>query len=253
MNVTIIEDEPLIADALEEKIKHSNPEIKVIAKLESIVKALKYLKHNELPDLFFSDIELRDGLSFEIFREIKNTTPIIFCTAYNHYALNAFQVYGIDYLLKPFKQVDIDAAINKYKTLVENPTKQTPDIQEVIKIIENKKNGTAGTVLIYRGDKIIPLEKSKIRLAELSNGLVYVYTLSNERFAVNYSLDKLQNILGSDFYRVNRCFVINRQVIDYVAQHFARKLIIKPSFNFTTPLLVSKAKASEFLKWLEAH
>ena len=238
MNVIIIEDEPLLANALEEKIKRSNPKIKVIAKLESIVEALKYLKKNELPDLFFSDIELRDGLSFEIFREIKNTIPIIFCTAYNHYALNAFQVYGIDYLLKPFKQVDIDAAINKYKTLVENPTRQQPDFQEVIKAIESKKNGTAGTILIYRGDKIIPLEKNYI---------------SNERFAVNYSLDKLQNILGFNFYRVNRSFVINRQAIDYVAQHFARKLVIKPSFNFTTPLLVSKAKASDFLKWLEAH
>jgi len=253
MNVIIIEDEPLLADALGEKIKHSNPEIKIIAKLESIVEALKYLKKNELPDLFFSDIELRDGLSFEIFREIKNTIPIIFCTAYNHYALNAFQVYGIDYLLKPFKQVDIDAALNKYKTLVENPTRQVPDFQEVIKAIESKKNGTAGTILIYRGDKIIPLEKNKIRLAELSNGIVYVYTFSNERFAVNYSLDRLQNILGSNFYRVNRSFVINRQAIDYVAQHFARKLVIKPSFNFASPLLVSKAKASEFLKWLEAH
>ncbi len=253
MTVIIIEDEPIIADALEEKILRAHAGVRVAAKLESIGAALKYFEQHPLPDLFFSDIELRDGLSFEIFKKIKNTTPVIFCTAYDQYALEAFRVYGIDYLLKPFKQEDIETAIRKYHSIAKNPDTEPTDFREIIKALEAQRTDNTGSILIHRGEKIIPLEKEKIGLAETENGIAYVYAFSGERFAVNYSLDKLHRILGAKFYRVNRCFIINRKAIDHISLFFARKLVIKPSFKFDPPLIVSKAKANDFLKWLEAH
>jgi len=253
MQVIIIEDEPIIIDALEELIKKADPTIRIVARLCNVKEAIEYLENNELPDLFFSDIELTDGLSFEIFENQKTTVPIIFCTAYNRYALDAFQVYGIDYLLKPFKFSDIRNALEKYKLLSQPKSNPSIDYQNLLQQITQHKVENKGSVLLYSGDKIIPLQNKNVALVELNNGIVYVHTFTGERFSVNYSMEKIHAILGEGFYRVNRQYIINRHAIRHISQYFARKVTIKPTINFSEKLIVSKARASDFLRWLEKH
>ena len=132
MKVIIIEDEPLMSEALKEEILRVDARIEIVAQLSSIRESIAYLENNKWPDLFFSDIELSDGLSFEIFRHLQNTKPIVFCTAYDQYALEAFKVHGIDYILKPFQADDIDATLKKYKTLTNSTPSSLLDIESIV-------------------------------------------------------------------------------------------------------------------------
>lgn len=247
MKIIIIEDELLMAEALRGEILSIDATIEISATLGSIQEALTYLNEYDYPDLFFSDIELSDGLSFEIFKRISNKTPIIFCTAYNNYALDAFEVYGIDYILKPFDNESISAAIKKFKQI----TKQAVQIDYAPIIEMLSKPQKKNTILIHKGDKITPLPIEEIALAQLENGIVYVYTFNNTRHSINYNMERLQSLLGNYFYRVNRQYIIHKGNIDHAAQYFGRKLIVHPKISFKDQLIISKANASDFLSWLE--
>lgn len=251
MKVVIIEDELLLSEALKEEILMVDNSIEVVAQLSSIKESIAYLASNPLPDLFFADIELSDGVSFEIFKHIENTVPIIFCTAYNQYALDAFQVYGIDYILKPFDSKAIESAIGKYKSLAKFQAATTPDYQAIAKLLSSVNEEQNNSLLIHQGDKIIPFPVEQIALGQLENGLVYIYDFDKKRYAINYSMDKLAHLLGKQFYRVNRQYLINRKAVKHASQYFARKLLVQPTFEFKEQLIVSKAKATAFLHWLE--
>lgn len=253
MKVVLIEDEPLMAEALREEILLADPSIEILAHLSSIEESIDYLNTYGFPDLFFSDIELTDGLSFEIFKRVNNTTPIIFCTAYNHYALEAFQVCGIDYLLKPFHSNDIVATLQKYQSMFAGQSLGKMDFQALFKQLQVKSSPQAHSILVHLGEKIIPIEKTKIALAEISNGQVYVHTFTQKRLPVNYNMDTLFKLLGERFYRVNRQYIIQRPAIDHVSQYFARKVLVVPCIPFTEKLIVSKANVSHFFKWLESQ
>ncbi|MEM9821871.1 MAG: LytTR family DNA-binding domain-containing protein [Bacteroidota bacterium] len=251
MKVIIIEDEPLMSNALREELVAVAPAIEVVAQLTSIKASIEYLNNNPFPDLFFADIELSDGVSFEIFKHFNNTVPIIFCTAYNQYALEAFQVYGIDYLLKPFDSEAIKAALDKFKSLANFQATITPDLQTITQLLTGIHQEQKHSILVHQGDKIIPFSTEQIALAQLENGVVYIIDFDGKRQAVNHNMDKLSHLLGSRFYRVNRQFIISRKAIKHASQYFARKILIQPKFDFQAPLIVSKAKASDFLRWLE--
>ena len=253
MKVIIIEDEPLMASLLEEKILQVDDSIKVITQLKSIKEAIEYMEEGEHPDLFFSDIQLSDGLSFEIFKRIENTLPVIFCTAYNDYALDAFKVYGIDYLLKPYDIDDIKSALTKYYTLTKSDGEQSIDYDAIYNMISNQKQTRSSSVLIYRGDEIIPLATHNISIAGLDDGHVYVYDLNQNRHRVKQNIEELDDVLGPNFYRLNRQYIINRKSIDHISYYFNRKLLVHPTFKFREKLFVSKAKSRGFLSWLESH
>ncbi len=251
MKVIIIEDEPLMAEALEEEIRRIDPSIQLIARLNSVEATIDHLSRHGFPDLFFSDIELTDGLSFEIFRRVRNHRPIVFCTAYDHYALEAFSVHGIDYILKPFSSDAIRRTIQKYRTFFPDNNTQHPDWAALMQHLSQQQSASQKAILWHRGEYIIPMNIDDIALAQLSNGQVYVYTFSGDRRPVQYNLETLAGLLGPDFYRINRQFIINRRSVKSVAHYFARKLLIHSSIEFKEPLVVSKAGASAFLQWLE--
>lgn len=253
MKIIIIEDEHLMSDALRDEIVSIDPSIEIVAQLYSIKEALRYLDEAEFPDLFFADIELSDGLSFEIFKRTNNKVPIIFCTAYNHYALEAFKVYGVDYILKPFDRDAIQVALEKFRSLVQVQPKSSLDYSSIVEVLERKMDERKNSILIHKGDKIIPLPASKVALAQLDTGIVYVYTFDNDRYPVNYNMDRLFQLLGNNFYRVNRQFIIHRDNVDHASRYFARKLMVRPKIAFKEDLIISKANTSEFLKWLESH
>ncbi len=253
MKVVIIEDEPLMAEGLREEILRIDPQVEIVAQLGSIQDSIEHLQNEGFPDLFFSDIELSDGLSFEIFKHVNNTTPIIFCTAYNHYALEAFQVYGIDYLLKPFSPEDIQATLNKYQLLFPQQQEQKIDFKAMFELLEKKQAPAQASILVHQGERIIPMPATQIALAQLDHGVVYLHTFDQKRHPVQHNMDHLLQILGPSFFRVNRQFIIQHGAVQHVSQYFARKLIIQPKIEFAEQLIVSKARVSAFLHWLEVN
>lgn len=243
MNVIIIEDEPLIADALRFEIKKAAPNVKIIKVLGSIEEALGFFKHNPLPDLFFSDIELPDGLSFSIFKTLDLNVPVIFCTAYDHYALKAFNANGVDYILKPFNSNDIKSTFEKIEKLQKNPGK--------IEIVEDIIIKSAPkSILIKKGDTIFPIKTTEINLVHIENGITYLYTKSLTKITHEETLENMQNLLGNDFFKINRQNLVHRELIESASNYFGRKLKLNCKINLDFDLIVAKNNVSTFLSWL---
>lgn len=247
MTVIIIEDEPLIAAAIEKELRKADPTIEVPIRLGSIAGALDYFSENSLPDLFFSDIQLNDGLSFEIFRALKSTVPVIFCTAFSEFALEAFRQNGIDYLLKPIEPAKLRATLAKYNNLMRPADFRHEDLARHFGQSEPR---VTQQLLISRADKIIPLKKADIGLFLLSDGIVWCHTFDGQRYATEVTLEELERELDDSFYRANRQTIIHRKSINEVKRHFARKLLINPKVKGAEAIIISKAKSRDFLLWL---
>ncbi len=253
MRIIIIEDEKLIADELESQLLRIDDSLEILVKLASVEEAKKYLNQNEAPDLFFSDVELTDGLSFDIFEAFPKSAPVIFCTAYDQYALNAFKAQGVDYLLKPITYEDVAEAMDKFRSITQTENKNPIDFNAISALISNEVTHKNKSILIYQGEKIIPLNIADIAIVETNEGVTEAFTFSKQRFIVNQSMSKLSEQLGIEFFRVNRQFLVNRKAIQEVHQYFGRKLLVESSIKFEQRLIVSKANARAFLLWLEQH
>lgn len=255
MKIVIIEDEKLTADDLAETILKIEPDTRVSAILFSVKEAISYFKGNEKPDLIFSDIQLGDGLSFEIFKTVPVSTPVIFCTAYDEYALNAFRANGIDYILKPFTKKTIIEALARYKELKSNFSRSKPGYEIISGSFENRKNPQDASVLIYIKDKILPVKIVDIALFYIENEITHLVTFNQKIHSINKTLEELEKITGGNFYRANRTFLINRKAIRDASQYFHRKLVINLSIPFTAgeAITVSKVKVTGFLNWLSGN
>jgi DNA-binding LytR/AlgR family response regulator len=250
MKIVIIEDEQLTADDLAETILKLAPDVQIVAQLNSVKEAIAWFKKNEHPDLIFSDIQLGDGLCFEIFAKQPITTPVIFCTAYDEYALNAFKTNGIDYILKPFDEQVIASALAKYKELERRFSGNTLQIDSILQLFEERKNQKKGSVLVYHKDKILPVKLGSIALFYIENEITYLTTFDQINYSINKTLEELEKISGNDFYRANRQYLINRKAIKEVSQYFARKLSLTLTIPFKETITVNKIKVSDFLNWL---
>lgn len=247
MKIVIIEDEPKTAKNLEKILNSIDSKFKIVEIIDSVEMGLEYFDESGFPDLIFSDIQIADGLSFEIFSIKSPTCPIIFCTAFDQYALQAFRVNGIEYLLKPFSQADVQRALQKYQNLTQNFTKKS-SFQALLQELQKPKKQN---ILINYREKIIPLNLNSIPFFYSINHQTIIYFEGKEQ-TINYSLDELENILdGNEFYRANRQFIVNRIFIKEIEHYFARKLMILLTQKSPENIVVSKAKASDFLRWME--
>jgi two-component system, LytTR family, response regulator LytT len=253
MNIVIIEDEQLTADDLAENILDLDPEVQIIAKLNSVQDAVAWFQRNEHPDLIFSDIQLGDGLCFEIFKSRSITTPVIFCTAYDEYALSAFKANGIDYILKPFDKATIANALARYKELEKRFSVNAQKFETILHLFENRKPGKKGSILVYHKDKILPVRLEDIALFYIENEMTYILTFDQKSFTTNKTLDELEKMAGADFYRANRQRLVQRKAIKEAAQYFARSLSVTLTIPFNETIKVNKVKVSDFLNWLSAH
>jgi two-component system, LytTR family, response regulator LytT len=250
MKIVIIEDEQLTADDLAETILRIAPGVQIVAKLNSVKDSVSWFRKNEQPDLIFSDIQLGDGLCFEIFRKQPISTPVIFCTAFDEYALAAFKAHGIDYILKPFDELTIANALKRYKELEEKFLGNTRQIDKILQLFENRKNQKQGSVLVYHKDKILPVKTEDIALFYIENEITYLITFGQKNFTISKSLEELEEITGNVFYRANRQYLVNRKAVKEASQYFARKLSINLSIPFNETITVSKVKVPDFLNWL---
>ncbi|HEU4470692.1 MAG TPA: LytTR family DNA-binding domain-containing protein [Flavisolibacter sp.] len=250
MKIAIIEDEKLTAKDLKRTLMEVDPDAEIVAMLHSVEDAKTFFAGNEEADLIFSDIQLGDGLSFEVFKELSRPVPIIFCTAYDHYLLEAFQSTGIDYILKPFKKDTIEKALGKYQSLQKGFTRNKPNYSDLLNALEAKLAPKKTAVIVRHREKIIPLDASGIALLFVDNGCTYAYTFDQKKFIVNENLEDLERSFSPQFFRANRQHLVNRKAIKDASHFFNRKIVVNLTIPFKEQILVGKLKVTSFIEWL---
>jgi len=251
MNVLIIEDESFAADKLERMLKEVDSSITILAKLGSIKESAKWL-FNNTADLIFLDIQLSDGISFSIFEQVSINTPVIFTTAYDEYAIKAFQLNSISYLLKPIRKNDLAESLQKYRSL---KSAFSIDFELLLANIQGKEPDYKKRFLIQIGDKIRKVEVSEIAYFYVLDKGVYLRTFQGNSYPVEYTLDKLETILNPQVsFRINRKYIVNMESIaNMVAYSRSRvKLELKPKADDEDDTIVSIDRSADFKKWLNS-
>ena len=256
MNAIIIEDEKLVAKELSMKIAEIDTNLRVLEILPSVKSALKWFSENTEPDVIFADIQLADGVSFEIFEKFTISCPIIFTTSYNEYAIRAFKVNGIDYLLKPVEPEELEKAIEKAKKINNNSSKPTLDLNSLVEMLksgENTKPVYKENFLCNHRNAWVPIKTDEIAYF-IYDTLIYAVTKNNEKYSIDYeSMDEVEEILNpAQFFRVNRQFIVNRALVQKVWGIENSKLMVKlKEPHQTIEIDISRQKAPVFKKWLE--
>src|SRR5690554_3589228 len=250
MKIVIIEDEKLTAKDLEDMILEVAPSSQIVATLYSVKQAVAYLGKNPAPDLIFSDIQLGDGLSFDIFNEVKVNTPIVFCTAYDEYALKAFRLNGIDYMLKPFTQEAVKGALDKYDELSQVFSSGGVAMEEIQRLLTEIKPAKSSSVLVNHKEKIIPIKVDDIAVFYIHNQVTYLMTFEGKSYFLNKTLDQIEELCGEKFFRASRQFLVNRDAISNASHHLSRKFSVTLKIPFEHQITVSREKLNDFLEWL---
>lgn len=249
MNILIIEDEALAADRLEKMLREITPDITVLAKLGSVKESVKWLMLNSA-DLIFLDIQLSDGLSFSIFEQVSIQTPVIFTTAYDQYAIKAFQLNSISYLLKPIRKNDLAESLQKYRSL---KTAFSIDFEGLLSAIQGKKPEFRKRFLIQIADKFRKVEIEEIAYFYAYDRNVFFTTLDGHSYPVDVSLDTLENTIDpAYFFRINRKYIVSmKSIATMIAWSRSRiKLVLKPPADDEMDTIVSIDRATDFKKWM---
>jgi DNA-binding LytR/AlgR family response regulator len=255
MKAVIIEDEEIIAGVLEAKIKKVAPDVNILTVLPSVKTARRWLGENAEPDLIFMDIQLSDGMSFDIFRDFQLTCPIIFTTAYDEYAIRAFRVNGVDYLLKPVKEPELLSAIDKCRRFLNNGDAPPADISSLLKALANPSASSKykEKFIVHVRNQWMPINTKDIACFS-KEVLNYIYLFTGEKYMVDYTtLDEVEELLDpKTFYRANRQFIINIDAIHSVKPVENSKLIIHlKEPNHKLDVDMSRLKSPEFKKWMD--
>lgn len=250
MNVIIIEDEKLSAEHIENLLKRIDPAMKVIAKYDSVKGAVAGIQKGEKADLLFVDIHLADGLSFEIFSKVSIDTPVIFTTAYNEYAIKAFKVNSVDYLLKPIGIEELRAAVEKFKRL--NKDEYTKLVENIAASYQNITKQHKARFMVKMGDTIVSVKTDDVEHFVSEDGLVLLVSNSGKRFPVDYTLDQLEELVGTEtFFRINRKVLICINAIQKVSSYFNSRLKITANLLEDEAAVVSRERVNEFKQWLD--
>lgn len=251
MRVVIIEDEQFASLRLKKMIHEYDKDIEILAELESVEESVKWFQNNKEPDLIFLDIHLEDDLSFAIFERVKISCPIIFTTAFDEYAIKAFKLKSIDYLLKPIVQEELVRALEKYKEFKVGPKEDTVDLQSLYNIIVNKQQTFRERLSISFGAKIKTIKIEEIAYFSSEDGMTYSYLFDKACYPVDISLDKLGEELNPDeFFRINRKLLISINAIKDVHMYPKSRLKIELTPKYEQDVFVSLDKVTSFKKWL---
>lgn len=249
MKAVIIEDEKLSADHLETLLKKLDDSIEIIARFDSVKKSVEAIKKGITADLFFMDIHLADGLSFDIFSQTHFSTPVIFTTAFDAYAIKAFKVNSIDYLLKPIDINELKTALTKFKKT--NKLNQQSIIENISLAYQNLNKQYKNRFMVKIGDTITSIKTDEISHFISEDGLVLLVT-GTKRYVVDYTLDALEELIAPDaFFRINRKVIVNISSIKKVSSYFNGRLkLISDSLN-EEECIVSRERVTEFKEWLD--
>lgn len=248
MRVLIIEDETAAARNLEAVLREVAPGVEILATLESVAESIEWLQSNPQPDLLFMDIHLADGDSFRIFESVEITAPVIFTTAYDRYALEAFRVNSIDYLLKPINAGDVRRALEKLRRLTSG---ERLDYGTRVRGLASQRQEEV--FLVHVRDKIIPLQRDRIAYCYTANEKVTACDFDGTVYPMDKTLEALQSLLPDrDFFRANRQFIIARCAVKEIAVWFGSRLTLHLTVETPERIVISKARVPEFKEWLRA-
>lgn len=249
MKALIIEDEKAAVRNLKAVLAQVAPEVEVIDVLDSVADALDWFAAHPLPELVFMDIHLADGSAFEIFEHTDVGCPVIFTTAYDEYALRAFKVNSIDYLLKPIGEEDIRAALAKLKQL-HGPVSPEPDFLNLIRTWKSRENYRTHFLVPAKGDKLLPLAVGSISFFYIADGIVKAVTTEGKEYVLAQTLDELAECLNPQlFFRANRQYLLSREAVKDIDLWFNNRLAINLRLATPGKIVVSKARVAEFKEW----
>ena len=258
MKILIIEDEDLAVKKLRKTLSSLETESEVVGVADSIQSSLNWLESNDAPDLILMDIELSDGQSFEIFNRTEVKSPVVFTTSYDEYALKAFKVNSIDYLLKPIQKEDLQAALNKYqefKSQFSNHKESSPNMNmdNLVKALQKKLQlkEFRKRFLVKHGQKLVSVETEEIAYFFSDGRLNFFKTYDNRKFIVDYTMDELEDMLDPDrYFRISRSFYIAVDSVEQINDYFGNRLILHLKPPVDKEALVSREKVTEFKKWM---
>jgi two-component system response regulator LytT len=253
MKVVIVEDEITASDNLSYLLNSINPSIEILIVIDSVSDAIDYFSNNSEAVLIFMDIHLADGISFEIFEKVKIEIPIIFTTAFDQYAIKAFKVNSLDYLLKPISEEDMIAALDKFKNKSLLPNQIENQLEGVLNLLQIANTKFKSSYLIQKRDELIPIQVSEIAYFYIDMSIVKAKTFDKREFTINKKLETIETELNPDYFsRVNRQYILNKKAIDKLKFHFNGKLIIDVTPSSSERIIVSKSKANNIKSWLNS-
>ena len=249
MKILIVEDEKHARNHLERMLLDLNPNIQIVEKLGSVKKSVEYLKAQPELDLIFLDIHLSDDLSFRIFEQLEVKIPIIFTTAYDQYAIRAFKVNSIDYLLKPIESADLRKALDKYQAY--QPQYNMANLSQLVAQLKGKEKHYQERFIVNRGEKILSIPVSEIAYFEGEDRYVFLVTREGNRYIVDYRLSDLEEILDpQQWYRLNRSFIAQFEVIDKIISLSKSRIKVELQPAARRDIFVSSANTRAFKEWL---
>lgn len=251
-SVLIVEDEPEAAKRLEVLIMDLIPHTKVLAKLDSVRRSISWLAENPAPDLIFMDIQLADGLSFEIFEKWHVQSPVIFTTAYDAYALKAFKVNSIDYILKPVDQSDLQIALKKLNTLTQRTNSTTDLLASIGEAVQMLARQYKSRFVIKVGEHLKSIEVSDIYYFFSMEKTTYARALDKRQHIIDFSLEQLENMLDPrQFFRINRKYIICAASIQDMISYSNSRLKLTLKTSDDEDIIVSRERVQQFKDWLD--
>ena len=250
MRVLIVEDETAASENLIAMLQETDSEIEVVKVLESVQQTVRWLNSNPAPDLIFMDIHLSDGSAFTLFQEMEVTAPIVFTTAYDQYALDAFAVNSVDYLLKPIKASELSRALDKFRRWTRS------DVMDYLQRMMKMRPADAPAVyttslLLPVKDRLVPVSMDEVAFFYSTERKTQIHLKSGEVMAYNKSLDSIIGSLDpSRFFRANKQYIVARDCVKDIVVWFDSRLLLRMTTELPEPLFVSKNKAAEFKNWM---
>ena len=248
MRVVIIEDETAAAQNLTAILHKISPDTEIVATIDTVVESVDFFRTKPALDLVFMDIHLADGASFRIFDSVEVETPIIFTTAYDQYAIEAFKVNSIDYLLKPINEEGVKRAIDKWQRLTGI---ERENYNSRINEMAQKERAEHQVFLVHFRDKIVPLRSQDVAFFHTFEERVTAYCHNGDKYQVDQTLESLHSKLpSSDFFRANRQFILSRKAVKDISVWFGSRLAVNTTIETPERVIVPKARVHEFKDWL---
>ncbi|MBC7902125.1 MAG: response regulator transcription factor [Gemmatimonadaceae bacterium] len=258
MKILIVEDEELAVKKIRKTLESVDDTAKVVGVTDSIESTVNWLEENEAPDLILMDIELSDGQSFEIFTRTEVKSAVVFTTSYDEYALKAFKVNSIDYLLKPIQKEDLESALNKYKKVknlysADAPTAGEINMDALVKELRSKLQPKEfrKRFLVKHAQKLVSIEIEEIAYFFSDGRLNFFKTYDNKKFVVDYTMDELEEMLDPErYFRISRSFYISVDSVDQIHEYFGNRLLLTLKPVVDKEAIISREKVTDFKKWM---
>jgi|SRR5688572_26186348 len=252
MKVLIIEDEPLAAQRLETLVRGLEPGVAILDKIDSVKRAVQWIKSNPAPDLILMDIQLADGISFQIFDECEIKSPVIFTTAYDAYALKAFKVNSIDYILKPVDKDELQSALTKFKNLSGNASGTKVVLENIEQAVQMLTKKFKTRFVIKVGEHLKTIDVSNILYFYSQDKATFCYTADNRQLILDFTLEDLETMIDpAQFFRINRKYMVASQAIQDIISYTNSRLKLVVRGSSDNDIIVARERVQEFREWLD--